>query len=70
MKNTCTVILHCEFFCRFLSMLRGEINKKMLVLEEKTMREGEMWGFHMSNLDDWMENGNLAIKCIIYHLQL
>ena len=47
-----------------------ESNKKMLVLEEKTMREGQMWGFHMSNLDDWMENENLAIKCIIYHLQL
>ncbi|XP_029203128.2 uncharacterized protein LOC114967278 [Acropora millepora] len=55
---------------RFLKMSGQESNKKMLVLEEKTMREGQMWGFHMSNLDDWMENENLAIKCIIYHLQL
>lgn len=55
---------------RFLKMSGQESNKKMLVLEEKTMREGQMWGFHMSNPDDWMENGNLAIKCIIYHLQL
>ena len=32
--------------------------------------EGEMWGFHMTNLDYWMENGNLAMNCIISHLQL
>ena len=51
-------------------MSREESNKKMVVLEEKTMREGEMWGFHMTDLDYWMENGNLAIKCIIYHLKL
>ena len=32
--------------------------------------EGEMWGFHATNLDYWMENGNLAMNCIISHLQL
>ena len=51
-------------------MSEQESKRKMLVLEEKTMRKGQMWGFHMSNPDAWMENGNLAIKCIIYHLQL
>ncbi|KAK2547099.1 hypothetical protein P5673_033130 [Acropora cervicornis] len=43
--------------------------KELLVLQQATLKEGEMWGLNMPDIDNWIgENGKLKITVIIYTL--
>ena len=44
--------------------------QSVLHLGRATLKEGEMWGRSMANINRWVDgDGNLIIKFLIYYLQ-
>ena len=61
--------MHFFFFLlRILKEKRQE--KELFVLQQATLKEGEMWGLNMPDIDNWIgDNGKLKITVIIYTLK-
>ena len=56
-----------SFLLRVIKEKRQE--KELFVLQQATLKEGEMWGLNMRDIGNWIgENGKLKIKVIIYTL--
>ena len=56
-----------SFLLRVLKEKRQE--KELFVLQQATLKEGEMWGLNMRDIGNWIgENGKLKIKAINYTL--
>mgnify|MGYP000161608536 FL=1 len=56
------------FLLRILKDKRQE--KELFVLQQATLKEGEMWGLNMPDIDNWIgHNGKLKITVIIYTLK-
>ncbi|XP_068741678.1 TNF receptor-associated factor 5-like [Montipora capricornis] len=62
--NTITVEL------RIVVMPESEREQSVLHLGHATLKEGEMWGRSMANINRWVDgDGKLTIKFLIYYLQ-
>lgn len=49
----------------------GNENETVFVLQPTTLKEGEMWGRKLSNLNKWVDgDGNISVKFIIYYVNL
>ena len=45
----------------------GNENETVFILQPTTLKEGEMWGRHLSNLNKWVDgDGNISVKFIIF----
>ena len=63
-----TTKMHLFFLLRILKEKRQE--KELCVLQQATLKEGEMWGLNMPDIDNWIgDNGKLKITVIIYTLK-
>ena len=52
-------------------MMPGVVNQQsVLHLGHTTLKEGEMWGRSMADINRWVDaDGKLILKFIIYYLQ-
>ena len=51
-------------------MPESEREQSVLHLGHATLKEGEMWGRSMANINRWVDgDGKLTIKFLIYYLQ-
>ena len=51
-------------------MRPGEHEEHTFILQQETLREGDMRGVSMADMDKWVDSdGEINIKFIIVHLQ-
>lgn len=49
----------------------GNENETVFVLQPTTLKEGEMWGRKLSNLNKWVDgDGNISVKFIVFYIYL
>lgn len=49
----------------------GNDKEKVFILEPTTLKEGEMWGHNLPNLNKWVDgDGNISVKFIIFYMYL
>lgn len=64
------LISYVFVFIRIVVMPESEREQSVLHLGHATLKEGEMWGRSMANINRWVDgDGKLTIKFLIYYLQ-
>ena len=49
----------------------GNENEEVYILQSTTLKEGEMWGRKVSNLNKWVDgDGNISVKFIVFYMYL
>jgi len=56
-----------SFFQHRMVLSPGSENQTDFNLQKTTLKEGEMWGRNISNLNKWVDgDGNIVVKFIIF----
>ena len=59
------------FFILRMVLSPGEVEEKTHILPTTTLKEGEMWGHHVTNINRWVDGeGKLTVKFIIIYIVL
>ena len=46
-------------------------NETVFILQPTALKEGEMWGRNLSNLNKWVDgDGNISVKFLIFYMYL
>ena len=71
--STVTAFINTLFTSYFrIVMMPGEEKEEVFVLQHTTLKEGEMQGINLKDINKWVNRdrgGELKIKIIIYYLR-